>query len=299
MDTMSNVEIRAIGNDGLTFSLQDGKPRIDARAIVFDSWSADLGGFKERMLPNSVQLDSDLVALFDHDSSMVLGRVSAGTMEVRTDSNGIAMTAYPPDTTWAKDLAVSMKRGDIKGCSFRMLVDQDQWYVGEDGSVCRDIVAARVSELTITSMPAYPATTAEARDHATALAQATSKVEDRAGRVISDSNEQLLKTALNAMELAEDALETVLKQVDPTFMAEDDMCECGGDGCPGCDCMNGTDPNCQCPDPNCATCQQVSDPGSGGAPEAMDRSVDGASATSKEVLGFAQGFGFIKTSKGS
>lgn len=296
IESMSNVEIRAVGN--VSVSMDGGRPRIDARAIVFDSWSEDLGGFRERMTPGSVQLSNDMVGLFDHDTSMVVGRVSAGTMEVRSDKNGVAFTAYPPDTTWAKDLLVSMKRGDIKGCSFRMMVNEDAWYV-DNGQVCRDILSAEISELTITSMPAYPATTAEARSHAQELAvQIPENLEERAGRVISDSNEQLLKSAYAAIELAEDALETVLKQVDPTFMAEDDMCDCGGDGCPGCDCtMDMPDANCQCPDPNCATCNQSSDPSTGGAPAAMDRSVDGASATSKEVLGFAQGFGFITTKK--
>jgi HK97 family phage prohead protease len=208
-------ETRALGNGALTFTSEGGKPRIDGRAIVFDSWSVDLGGFRERMMPNSVELDPDLVALFDHATDKVLGRTSAGTMEVRSDTKGVAFTAYPPQTTWANDLRVSMERGDIKGCSYRMFVDEDRWYV-QDGMVCRDVLKARVSELTVTSMPAYPETTAEARDRATQLAKAAG-VEARAGRVLSDANEQVLKGALGQIETAADAIGTVLQQVDPSF----------------------------------------------------------------------------------
>lgn len=214
-NTNMAYETRAVSSGSLSFSVTDGKPRIDGRAILFDSWSVDLGGFRERMLPDSVQLDADLVALFDHATDKVLGRTSAGTMEVRSDSKGVAFTAYPPQTTWAADLRVSMERGDIKGCSYRMFVDEDKWYV-ENGQVCRDVIRARVSELTVTSMPAYPETTAEARDRASQLAKAAN-VEERAGRVISDANEQVLKQALVNIEAASDMLEAVIVQVDPTF----------------------------------------------------------------------------------
>jgi len=267
LDSMTSYEVRALGSDAISFSLDGGKPRIDARAILFDSWSADLGGFRERMLPGSVNLESDLVALFDHDSSMVLGRTTAGTMEVRTDSKGIAFTAYPPDTTWANDLRISMQRGDIRGCSFRMLVEEDNWYL-EEGQVCRDVVSARVSELTITSMPAYPETTSEARSQATAL-KATPPA-TRAGRVISDSNEQLLKNAYAALELASDALETVLTQVDPAFAAEQQI-EDAAEEAP-----------------------MTSDPTSDGSPEMMNRSKGGA-PNSKTPGTFVPGFGYITT----
>lgn len=202
---MSKVEIRAVSD--VAFSMENGRPRIDARAILFDSWSVDLGGFRERIMPGAVNLDADLVALFDHDSSMVLGRVTAGTMDVRQDSSGVAFTAYPPDTTWAKDLSVSMKRGDIRGCSFRMIVDEDEWYT-KDGFVYRDVKSARISELTITSMPAYPETTAEARS------KVESVIEKRVGRVLSASNENALREALVA-------LQNVLSQLDPTGAEED------------------------------------------------------------------------------
>lgn len=282
-------EVRAVGSNAITFSTDGGKSRIDARAILFNSWSVDLGGFQERMMPGSVTLESDLVALFDHDTSKVLGRTSAGTMEVRQDSAGVAFTAYPPDTTWANDLKVSMTRGDIKGCSYRMMVDEDRWYV-QDGVVCRDVLKARVSELTVTSMPAYPETTAEARSHALAAA-----IEERAGRVLSADNQGRLVLAKDvldmATELVEKAAETidaVIATVDPTYVPEGE-----GDGMEGgCDCTDPcTDPNCTCTDPACMKCNPTD-----------SETADGSSATARSSAGAAEpqpkktyvaGFGFI------
>ena len=292
---MSKVEIRAVGD--LSFTMDGGKPRVDARAIKYDSWSVDLGGFRERVMPDAMTLDPDLVALFDHDSSMVLGRVSAGTLEVRQDAQGIGFTAYLPETTWANDLRVSMMRGDIKGCSFRMMVDEDKWYT-TGGEVRRDILKARVSELTITSMPAYPETTAEARSTAKQLAE----TEARAGRVISGATEIALKAALDALDLAETTLETVLAQIDPTFVpeaeAEDgmDSCDCGGNGCSGCACCaDSLDPNCTCPDAECATCNpKVSETMDGAS--GLSRSSVGATETLKTRAAFTR-FGFISTRK--
>lgn len=253
-------EIRALGEGSVTYSVTGGKPRIDARAVVYDAWSVDLGGFKERIRPGAFTLETDLVALWDHDSSKVLGRVSAGTMDVRSDTTGIDFTAYPPNTTWAQDLRESMSRGDIRGCSFRMYVDEDKWYV-QDGQVYRDVLKARVNELTITSMPAYPETTAEARSTAASLQD--------------EKRDTIINISINAAETEQPEGE------EPE--GEEMGCECE-DPC--------TDPNCTCTDPECSKCNQDSE-GMGGAPEAS-RSSAGA-AESKTARTFVPGFGFIHT----
>lgn len=276
--TTMAYETRALSSGSLSFTNEGGKPRIDGRAILFDSWSADLGGFRERMLPNSVELESDLVALFDHATDKVLGRTSAGTMEVRSDSKGVAFTAYPPATTWAADLRVSMERGDIKGCSYRMYVDEDRWYV-QDGMVCRDVVRARVSELTVTSMPAYPETTAEARDRASQLAKAAN-VEERAGRVISDANEQVLKSALVNIEAASDMLEAVITQVDPTFNEDNLIAED-----PAYEEMPAA--------PNAGTVENSGLLVGGSLTEADRTSAGAAETTQRQTQTFVMGFGFI------
>lgn len=278
-------EIRATSGDELRFIVEGGKPRIDARAILFNSWSVDLGNFRERMLPGSVQLEDDLIALFDHATDKVLGRTTAGTMQVRQDERGIAFTAFPPDTTWARDLQISMQRGDIRGCSYRMYVDEDKWYVDGEGQVCRDVIRARISELTITSMPAYPETTAEARSTAEKLRKHAPV--DRAGRVLSDATTQTLQAVFSNLEVASDTLEQLLIQNDPTFNEDNyGLAETEDEG-------KLVDPNDASATPN-AGYTSDSDILTGGSPEADDRSSDGASEpNNRQRQTFVNGFGFI------
>lgn len=218
---MTKFETRAVS--GVVVDDGSVAPQVRASAIVFDRWSQDLGGFVERMMPGSVTLEADMLALFDHQTQYVIGRQSAGTMSVLRHAAGVDFTAVPPDTQWARDMLVSLKRGDIKGCSYRMQVSDDRWYVRDDGVVARDVLAASVCELTITSMPAYPQTTAAVRSRAAAFVRS----ELRAGRTLSAANEQALKDALAALDIAENAIEGVLSQVDPAFEPEDEATESG------------------------------------------------------------------------
>lgn len=169
---MLESEVRTIHADELRFIVEDDRPRIDGRAIVFNSLSEDLGGWREIIEPGAIELEDDLRALFDHDTSMVLGRTKSGTLQARDDGAGVSMMAYPPDTQWARDLRVSMDRGDIDQMSFRMLVLEDDWrYDADHETVLRTVKRASVSELSVVSMPAYTATSAEARSKADAVRQ--------------------------------------------------------------------------------------------------------------------------------
>lgn len=169
---MSDVEVRTFPAGELRFVADDEKPRVEGRAIVYEALSEDLGGFREKFAAGAAQLDDDLLALFDHQTSMVLGRTSSGTLEALDGPDGVDMVAYPPDTSWARDLRASMERGDIKHMSFRFIPLEDEWDVVGD-VVVRTVTKADVLELSVVSMPAYPQTTAQARSRAAELREST------------------------------------------------------------------------------------------------------------------------------
>jgi len=52
----------------------------------------------------------------------VLGRTKSGTLELSEDATGLAMFARVGPTTYAKDLAISMERGDIDQMSFKFTI---------------------------------------------------------------------------------------------------------------------------------------------------------------------------------
>jgi uncharacterized protein len=144
----------------------DGKPRIVGYAAVFNSLSVDLGGFREVIRPGafaSSLANSDARALINHDPNLILGRESARTLRLVEDSRGLRYEIDPPDTTYARDLAVSLGRRDISGSSFRFYMFEDQnrgqvWR-SEPGGVIREITEFRaVDDVTIATYPAYPQT---------------------------------------------------------------------------------------------------------------------------------------------
>ena len=50
-----------------------------------------------------------------------------GTLVLEEDDIGLKVRISPPDTSWAKDLVTSIKRGDISQMSIGFLVEEDKW----------------------------------------------------------------------------------------------------------------------------------------------------------------------------
>jgi HK97 family phage prohead protease len=141
---------------------QDGK--IEGYAAVFGEW-ADLGYFKEKIrkgaFKNTIK-DADVRALFNHDANQVLGRNTAGTLELSEDSKGLQFRVNPPATQWANDLQVSMKRGDIDQASFGFEAVKDEWDHNSE-PIERELVEVRLFDVSVVTYPAYPQTSVSAR----------------------------------------------------------------------------------------------------------------------------------------
>ncbi len=139
---------------------------IQGYAIVFNSRSVDLGGFQEIIRPEAVTRTLrdalDVRALVDHKSAKVLGRVSAGTLKLRTDSRGLAVEIDPPDTTVARDVLELIRRRDISGMSFAFRTLKDEWRMDGDTPI-REVLDMSVREVSVVTFPAYPTTSVHYR----------------------------------------------------------------------------------------------------------------------------------------
>lgn len=142
-----------------------GEQRIVGYAAVFDSDSEDLGGFIERIAPGafSAALEtSDIRALFNHDPNYVLGRNRSGTLDVKEDDKGLWMEVTPPDAQWARDLMVSINRGDISQMSFAFRIEKggDEWEKPTTGGPMRRTIkrVKEVADVSPVTYPAYPDT---------------------------------------------------------------------------------------------------------------------------------------------
>ena len=150
------------------FRFDADKNEITGTAARFGVWSEDLGGFKEKIRQGAFSKtikDGDVRLLFNHDPNFILARTSNGTMSLEEDKRGLQFTASLPDTTYAKDLKESIKRGDISQNSFGFRVINDKWKISDDRNQLdeRTLTEVKLFDVSPVTFPAYPQTTVKVR----------------------------------------------------------------------------------------------------------------------------------------
>lgn len=154
------VELRAL-------TVNQESKRIVGVAAAYNTLSADLGGFKERIAPGaftrSLQ-ENDIRALYDHDSGKILGRTSASTLQLSLTDTGLEFALTLPNTSYAADLATLMARGDVAACSFGFYTRKQSWgpREKESGLKVRILEDVDLREISIVGDPAYPVGTSAA-----------------------------------------------------------------------------------------------------------------------------------------
>lgn len=145
------IELRA-GSD-------KGTKTFRGYAALFNSLSEDFGGWREKIAPGFFDnvLGNDVRILKNHDPNLLLGRTSVGTAKIGVDERGLWYEWSDPDTTYSRDLAISIERKDMDQSSFAFsMADQgDKWERQKDGSYIRTLLLAR--ELFDASPVTYPA----------------------------------------------------------------------------------------------------------------------------------------------
>lgn len=159
-------ETRAFVVKDLRVKRDDGGPtKIVGHPIVYNVLSEDLGWFRERILTGAAKNTiavADIRALFNHDPNYVLGRNRSKTLDLSEDETGLYMEVTPPDTQWARDLMVSMERGDITQMSFGFYVVEARWVVENEEDI-REVGELELFDVSVVTFPAYPQTDAQAR----------------------------------------------------------------------------------------------------------------------------------------
>lgn len=162
---------------------QDADMRdVGGYAATFNNPTIICNYFREVIAPGAFTraiAEDDVCALFNHDSNFVIGRNTAGTLQLAEDDKGLTWRAKPPATTWARDLAVSIDRRDISGCSFQFRALTEEWdYSDPDGLPTRTLVDVQLIDVSAVTYPQYDDTSvalrtlAEARERADQVAAA-------------------------------------------------------------------------------------------------------------------------------
>ncbi len=184
-------------------------PKIVGNAAVFGKRSDDLGGFVETIERGAFKdaIKGDVRALFNHDPNLIIGRTMADppTLTLEETRDGLAMEVIPPDTQVARDLLVSIERGDVTGQSFSFEVEVDEWKQVENGPDERTLKKLRtVFDVGPVVFPAYPDTDVAVREHRTWKQQ----IENRGaslGALINDLLDAKVTDTKTKEEVQEDA----------------------------------------------------------------------------------------------
>lgn len=139
---------------------------IEGYFAVFNRETELWPGAYEEIAPEAFNetLGNDIRALINHDTTLVLGRNKAGTLELKADSHGLwGRIKINPNDTDAVNLYERVKRGDIDQCSFgfNILDEETEWR--EDGTVKWTIRKVDLHEVSVCTFPAYEETGVQAR----------------------------------------------------------------------------------------------------------------------------------------
>ena len=145
----------------------------DAQNMYIEGYFAVFGretelwpGAFEEIAPGAFDetLGNDIRALINHDTTLVIGRNKAGTLELKVDSYGLwGRVKINPNDSDAVNLYERVKRGDVDQCSFGFNIIEEETEWREDGTVKWRLTKVDLHEVSICTFPAYEDTGVQAR----------------------------------------------------------------------------------------------------------------------------------------
>ena len=145
---------------------ENEQKRIEGFFAVFDGIYDIAPGMSESIDSHAFDntLSGDIRALINHDTTLVLGRTAAHTLELRTEAHGLwGSILINPNDQDAMNLYERVKRGDVNQCSFGFDITDEKPEVREDGSVHWTIKGVKLYEVSVCTFPAYETTEVSAR----------------------------------------------------------------------------------------------------------------------------------------
>lgn len=159
--------VRQVRSCGAEFRAHDeGGPVIEGYFSVFNRDYELWPGAVEQVAPGAFRetLGGDIRALANHDTRLVLGRTTTGTLTLREDDKGlfgtIKMNEQDSD---AMNLYARVQRGDVSQCSFGFDILDEEFTERSDGSVLWTIRKVKLYEVSVVTFPAYVETAVSAR----------------------------------------------------------------------------------------------------------------------------------------
>ena len=190
------IEVRAAeSGDGMTFGGYAARYNSPSLPLPFTEVIAP-GAF-DRTLKSK----NDIRAYINHDERLILGSTRAKTLRLESRDDGLYSEIDLPDTSYARDLSVSIARGDTRTMSFGFSTVKDSWTDANN----RTLKEVRLHEVSaVTGVAAYPATTASVRNLQIIAKRTATDIEALSEAI----------AALEAGEMSDDQADVLLSVVD-------------------------------------------------------------------------------------
>lgn len=162
------MEFRCVEMNDMQTREDGGNLYLEGYFAVFDKIYRLWDGATESIAPGAFSdcLSDDVRALFNHNHDIVLGRTSAGTLELKQDNFGLwGRVQINQEDSDAMNAYRRIARGDITGCSFGFDIKEQKTDYNDDGTVHWTITKiSPLYEISPCTFPAYEDTTITARE---------------------------------------------------------------------------------------------------------------------------------------
>ena len=140
---------------------ENGRRFIEGYFAVFggrydlwkDCWETiDAGAF-------DLETDTDVRCLTNHDTTLVLGRTTSGSLTLRTDEKGLfGIVEINEEDQDAVNTFARVKRGDVTQCSFGFDIIAELREETPNGETIYHIKKVKLYEVSVCTFPAYTET---------------------------------------------------------------------------------------------------------------------------------------------
>lgn len=145
---------------------EDGERIIEGYFAVFGKETELWPGAYEEIASGAFDntLGNDIRALINHDTTLVIGRNKANTLELKPDSHGLwGKIRINDKDSDAVNVHERVKRGDVDQCSFGFNIISEETDWRDDGTVKWTIKEIDLHEVSVCTFPAYEETGIQAR----------------------------------------------------------------------------------------------------------------------------------------
>lgn len=196
--------------DNATTSKSESR-HIEGYAIVFNSLSNDLGGFREIIeqgaITDELIKNSDILCLMNHDIKKgVLARSyqGRGSLKLDIDEHGLHYSFEAPKTALGDEVLEGIRRGDISKCSFAFVCGEDNWTKDENGEYIRHVKKIKnLYDVSLVYHPAYEGT--EVKADTRGLDEL--KAQEEANNIVKENSEDMNDNKQELISQLQDILE--------------------------------------------------------------------------------------------